>query len=212
MPAARTPAPTPSAEQTAEGAARRALILDVAADLFARQGFAATTLLDVAHAADLKKASVYHYFASKDSILLAVLTEGIDELLTAAAEAARTADPVQRLDALLRAHLRNFDRKLAHVIVFLTERRALQRELADSPEAREYLAKRRAYDKLFVDCIRAGQRSGLFRRGDPTVLAYGVLGMLNWMVQWYDPAGRLSMDGIGTTLRACALAAVAAPG
>jgi AcrR family transcriptional regulator len=187
------------------------LILDVAADLFARRGFAATTLLDVAHAADLKKASVYHYFPSKDALLLAVLEDGIDDLLSSATSAARTPDPVDRLDALLAVNLQNFERKLAHVIVFLLERRTLALDLADSPQARDYVAKRRAYDTLFVGCVRAGQRSGVFRRGDPTVLAYGILGMLNWLVQWYDPAGRLPMDRIGSTLRSCALAAVANP-
>ena len=211
MPANRTSLPSLPAESTAEGAARRALILDVAAELFARQGFNSTTLRDVAHAAALKKASVYHYFSSKDAILLAVLAEGIDELLSGAMEAARTSDPVDRLDALLAVHLRNFEAKLAHVIVFLMERRTLEHELADSPEVRNYINKRRTYDKVFVDCVRAGQRSGVFRRGDPVVLAYGILGMLNWMVQWYDPAGRLTMDRISSTLRSCALAAVAMP-
>lgn len=186
----------------------RQKILDVAADLFATQGFKATTLSDVARAAKLKKATLYHYFPSKNAIFLAVLTEGIDQLRESSTEAVAIADPVQRLDALLAAHLRNFEHKLAHVVVFLLERRVILREIA-ATDTEPYLVKRRAYDRLFVDCIRDGQASGAFRDGDPVVLAFGLLGMLNWMVQWYDPNGRLTMEQIGETLRSCANAAVA---
>jgi TetR/AcrR family transcriptional regulator, cholesterol catabolism regulator len=93
-------------------------------------------------------------------------------------------------------------------VVFLLERRVILREIA-ATDTEPYLAKRRAYDRLFVDCIRDGQASGAFRDGDPVVLAFGLLGMLNWMVQWYDPNGRLTMEQIGETLRSCANAAVA---
>jgi TetR/AcrR family transcriptional regulator, cholesterol catabolism regulator len=187
---------------------RRQKILDVAADLFARRGFEATTLSDVARAAELKKATLYHYFPSKNAILLAVLAEGIDQLLENSAEAVAIADPLRRLDALLAAHLRNFEHKLAHVVVFLLERRVIVRDIA-AIDTEPYLVKRRAYDRLFVDCIRDGQASGVFRDGDPVVLAFGLLGMLNWMVQWYDPNGRLTMEQIGKMLRSCANAAVA---
>jgi AcrR family transcriptional regulator len=196
-------------EPASEGPARRSELLAVAADLFAAQGFEATTLVDIAKASGLKKASLYHYFSSKQSMLVAVLAEGIDELLGTAASAVTIENPAERLDALLRAHLQNFEHKLAHVSVFLLERRVMEREPANSRDAKRYLKQRRAYDQMFVDCIRDGQASGDFRDGDPVVLAYGLLGMLNWMVQWYQPRGRLSMDEIGAVLRDCAHAAVA---
>jgi AcrR family transcriptional regulator len=186
---------------------RRQEILDVAADLFATHGFEATTLIDVARSAHLKKASLYHYFPSKNAIFLAVLAEGIDDLLENSREAVAIAEPAQRLDALLAAHLRNFEHKLAHVVVFLLDRRAILRELPAS-DTNEYLVKRRAYDRLFVDCILDGQAAGVFRDGDPVVLAFGLLGMLNWMVQWYDPNGHLTMEEIGDMLRSCANAAI----
>jgi AcrR family transcriptional regulator len=186
---------------------RRQEILDIAADLFATHGFEATTVTDVARSANLKKASLYHYFPSKNAIFLAVLAEGIDDLLENSRQAVGIADPVERLDALLAAHLRNFEHKLAHVVVFLLDRRAILRELPAS-DTDDYLVKRRAYDRLFVDCILDGQAAGVFRDGDPVVLAFGLLGMLNWMVQWYDPDGRLTMEEIGDMLRSCANAAI----
>jgi TetR/AcrR family transcriptional regulator, cholesterol catabolism regulator len=196
---------------TAEGDARRQLVLDKAALLFAEHGFENTTLSDIAEAADLRKPSVYHYFPSKHSILLAVLTEGMDEIWRSANEAAQIDDLTERFQALFDAHLHNFQRRLAHVVVFLLEQRRLGPDIRDDPDAKAYMDQRRAYDHLFIDCIRQGQRVGLFRRGDPAVLAYGILGMVNWMVQWYDPNGRLSMDEIGAILRGCAISAVLKP-
>jgi hypothetical protein len=114
-------------------------------------------------------------------------------------------DPVDRLALLLRAHSRNFDRKLPHVKVFLLEARAL-----DAPERQKYLDRRREYEQIIIDLIQEGQDAGVFRSGDPTILAYGVLGMFNWMVQWYDPEGRTSAEEIGELLVEAAIGAVRA--
>src|SRR5258705_8765499 len=122
-------------DKTPEGASRRRQVLAVSAQLFASKGSTETSLADIAQAADLKEASLYHYYTSKHAILLAVLTEGIDELMHNAAAAASIADPIERLDALLAAHARNFEQKLPHVVVFLLERRIIQREIGDTAEA-----------------------------------------------------------------------------
>jgi hypothetical protein len=91
------------------------------------------------------------------------------------------------------------------VKVFLLEARAL-----DPPERQKYLDRRREYEQLIIDSIQEGQEQGVFRTGDPTILAYGVLGMFNWMVQWYDPNGRTSAEQIGELLVESAIGAVRA--
>jgi AcrR family transcriptional regulator len=199
-------------DTTAEGELRRRQLLDSAAQLFAAQGFENTTMQDIARRARLKKASVYHYFPSKHSILLEVLADGMSQLWEEGRRAAQIPDPVQRLDALLAAHLSNFSQKLPHVVVFLLERHALELNNNSEPQAVDYLAQRRAYDHLFSDAIRDGQEAGIFRPGNPVLLSYAVLGMVNWMVQWYREDGPMSLDEIGTAFRQCALAAVLAPG
>jgi TetR/AcrR family transcriptional regulator, cholesterol catabolism regulator len=196
---------------TAEGDARRQLVLNKAAVLFAEQGFENTTISDIAEAADLRKPSLYHYFPSKRDILLAVLNEGMTEILISASAAAQVEDLQERFSALFNAHLENFERKLAHVVFFLEEQRRLTPDIADQPEGQAYMDQRRQYDHLFIDCIRAGQDVGVFRDGDASVLAYGILGMVNWMVQWYDPAGRLNMKEIGAILHDSAMAAIRKP-
>jgi AcrR family transcriptional regulator len=193
---------------TAGGDARRQLVLQEAVELFAQKGYENTTISDIARATGLRKPSLYHYFPSKQSIFLAVLSEGMDEIWANAREATQLDDLRERFSALFQAHLHNFRHRLPHVVVFLFEQRRLTSEIGDEPTAKTYMEQRRAYDHLFIDCIRQGQEAGIFRQGDPSVLAYGILGMANWMVQWYKPEGRLTTDDIGAILHECAVAAI----
>jgi AcrR family transcriptional regulator len=193
---------------TIEGERKRREVLDCAARLFATQGFDNTSINDIAAMANLKKPSLYHYFPSKQSLLVAILTDGMDQLWADASAAAAIKDPVARLDALLTSHLHNFGQKLNHVAVFLLERRVIERFEAEGEETRAYLERRRAYDQLFVDAIRAGQRKRVFRADDPVVMSYAILGMVNWMVQWYRADGALGLEEISAILRRSALSAV----
>jgi AcrR family transcriptional regulator len=181
---------------------RRRHILDAAAELFASQGFDRTSVADVAQACGLEKPSLYHYFPSKKSILSGVLALGIDDLIFEAQAILDSGieDPMDRLYQLLLGHSRNFDKKIAHVKTFLLESRALE------PAERErYLARRREYEHMIIEVISEAQRLGRVREGDPVILAYGVLGMFNWMVQWYNPARGVSTEEIGALLARLAI-------
>jgi TetR/AcrR family transcriptional regulator, cholesterol catabolism regulator len=205
--AAPTPAPVSDGrdEELAmtERNPRRREVLDCAVKLFAEKGFDGTSINDIAAMTTLKKPSLYHYFPSKQSILAAALEDGMAELWPVAQAAAQITDPADRICALLAAHLSNIRRRLPHIIVFLLERTKLDPSLA-SP----YLEQRRQYDAFYIQAIRDGQEQGLFRVDDPVVLAYAVLGMVNWMVQWYDPEGRLPLEDVTNILQRCALGAI----
>ena len=61
----------------AGGGARRQQLLQVATDLFVRKGFAAPSMSAIAETAGLQKASLYHHFCSKETLLLEAVTRGI---------------------------------------------------------------------------------------------------------------------------------------
>jgi AcrR family transcriptional regulator len=84
------------------GAAPRAEILDAAAELFARQGLAATTTRQIAERVGMRQASLYYYFAGKDDILLELLTQSVRPSLQVAAtlESRCADDPASGLYAL----------------------------------------------------------------------------------------------------------------
>src|ERR1700752_1937818 len=87
----------------------RQKILDAAALLFRRHGYASVTLKDIAARADMQAGSLYYHFDTKEELVEAVLAVGVDHAHAATREAVRVlgpgADPLARLRAAIAAHL-----------------------------------------------------------------------------------------------------------
>ena len=120
---------------------RYSAILDAACDVFARRGYHVATIRDVARAADLSLAGLYHYVGGKDELLFLVLDRALDTMLAGLDVAlARARTPETRLLALIRAHL-EFGFTHAQAL------RVINRDwdLLPEPHHSEIAAKRRAY-------------------------------------------------------------------
>lgn len=93
---------------TATGTTQRQRILDIALALMAQRGVDGTSMRDLASAAGLNVASLYHYFPSKRELLVAVLEErGFISDLTSPSSASLTRDPADALADLLDDVLRS---------------------------------------------------------------------------------------------------------
>jgi AcrR family transcriptional regulator len=85
---------------------RREVIMERAADLFAKQGVAATTVREIAEAVGILSGSLYHHFASKDAIVDAIVSSFMDDLVTRySAVLASGTDPASRLRGLVLASI-----------------------------------------------------------------------------------------------------------
>lgn len=82
------------------------LIIEVASEQFATQGYAATKMIDIATAADMPKANVFYYFSSKDKLYYAVLQTVTQPLLEASRPIEQLSDPVEALSQYIEAKLR----------------------------------------------------------------------------------------------------------
>jgi TetR/AcrR family transcriptional regulator len=82
------------------------LIIEVAGDLFAHKGFAATKMVDIANAAQVAKANVFYYFSSKEKLYYAVLETVTQPLLEASKPIEELDDPVEALTQYIHAKLR----------------------------------------------------------------------------------------------------------
>jgi AcrR family transcriptional regulator len=175
-----------------ETGSRRREIDAVASGLFHENGYAATSVRDIAKALDIQAASMYAHVASKEDVLWSI----VDRAATAferAADAAETEslDPVDRLAALVEAHIEVITADPERSSVFVTEWRHL------SGDRRAAIAERRdAYESRFRAAIADGMAVGAFRSTDPALAAAFVLTALNGVAAWYRPAGRLSPDRI----------------
>jgi AcrR family transcriptional regulator len=177
-----------------ETGARRREIDDVASELFHANGYAATSVRDIARALDIQGASLYAHVASKEDLLWSI----VDRAATAFEQAAERAleettsdDPVERLAAIVEAHVEVVTADPERASVFVTEWRHL------SPERRSAIGARRdEYESRFRSVIAEGMAIGAFAAVDPTLAATFLLTALNGIATWYRPDGRLSADRI----------------
>ena len=157
---------------------KRRLILDAAIRVFARQGFHATRVSDIADEAGVAYGLVYHYFSSKDEVLNELFIERWSLLLAAIEEADRTgADPRQKLGAVARFIFDSYrhDPELMKVIIVEVTRAANSFGRTHLPEIRT------AYDSI-ARIVAEGQERGAFRRDIDPVFAsmsfYGAIEQL----------------------------------
>ena len=177
-----------------ESGARRREIDDVASELFHANGYAATSVRDIARALDIQGASLYAHVASKEDVLWSIV-DGAATAFEAKADEAiadtATSDPVERLAALVEAHVDVVTADPERASVFVTEWRHL------SAGRRAAIAQRRdAYEARFRAVIEDGTAVGAFRPTDTALAATFILTALNGIATWYRPDGRLSADRI----------------
>ena len=177
-----------------ESGARRREIDEVASELFHANGYAATSVRDIAKALDIQGASLYAHVASKEDLLWSIVASAATAFEAKANEAvAETtdADPVERLAALVEAHVDVVTADPERASVFVTEWRHL------SGSRRAAIAQRRdAYEARFRAVIEDGTAVGAFRATDSALAATFILTALNGIATWYRPDGRLSADRI----------------
>jgi AcrR family transcriptional regulator len=177
-----------------ETGARRREIDEVASELFRANGYAATSVRDIARALDIQGASLYAHVASKEDVLWSIVDRAAADFEVAADRAtAETAsgDAVERLAGLVEAHVEVVTADPERSSVFVTEWRHL------SPDRRAAVAARRdAYEARFRTVIDDGVAVGAFRATDPAIAATFILTALNGIATWYRPDGRLSPDRI----------------
>lgn len=175
--------------------ARRDLILRAAARMFRERGFTETGMRDIADAADLSPANLYHYFHGKEEILFYCQDRTLDRMLAAIAAARRSPGPAAgRLHGVLATHLRTLldevEGATAHLHV----------EALSPPLRARIVRKRDRYERALRRLVADGVVAGEFVRTDPAMVTRAMLGALNSTVTWYRRDGAQSAGTIGDTI------------
>ncbi len=167
-------------------------ILQVATRLLSERGYAATNLDNIAEVLDLSKASLYHYFPSKEHLILSCLDRiGSETRKHLAAAADTSLSPPLRLHAAVRAQVLVLTRdESAGASLFL-------QDLGLPEAARQRLrALVDQHDRLFRSIIDEGMRSGEFRVADPRVARLLMHGAVNFIPSWYQNTRRMSPENL----------------
>lgn len=174
--------------QAADYEQRREAIVVRAARLFAKRGFASTSVADLAAACETSKSLMYHYYPSKEDILYAVMASHIDQLVQDVADVNEAAsDAESRLRMLVHAFM-------DHYVGAADRQKVLLNELDSLPAENRatIVAKQRTIIDAVTKLLVALDSS---LAGDPArarVQAMLLFGMINWTHTWFDPSGPTS--------------------
>lgn len=189
---------------------KRERILDAAIGVFARSGFHAARVSDVAKAAGVADGTIYLYFDSKEALLLSILESRVERLLTVMRERIPAeTNAASRLRSVIELQLGLLDgeKDLAEVVTMI---------LRQSPELMKERAapKFSSYLEAISDIISAGQKDGSFRADvSPNLVARAVFGALDGLaLTWaLGKADRGGLTGVATQIAELFLGGLAAP-
>jgi TetR/AcrR family transcriptional regulator, cholesterol catabolism regulator len=165
-------------------------ICRVAARVFYEKGYDGASMQDIAQAVGLTKAGLYHHVGSKDRLLFEIMNYGMDILDEAVLDKIKgIEDPYERLRQTIAGHIDLVVRaRDLEITVILHENRSLKGALRKKINARK-----KAYIHYLEDLIaQVQERSGREPLIAPALAAFNLLGIINWLYQWYRPEGAIS--------------------
>jgi len=173
---------------------RRDEIVAGAAELFARNGIAATTVRDIGDAVGMLSGSLYHYFRSKEEIVDAIISSYLDDLrLRYRAVLTGVDDPIEQLRALIHASFHSVAEYPAACEIY-------QKDFSYLTQLPRFAYMKRTASqtqKIWMDTIQAGIDQGLFVKDLDPVIVYRFIRDAIWMsVRWLRVSGRYSIDEV----------------
>ncbi len=171
---------------------RRQEIVYASAREFARSGYDNTTMQDLAASMGLATGALYHYFGSKEQLLIEICDQLMEPLLKRARELMASADPpAQQLRSLVRLWVVNVVDYRDHMLVFQQVRHVIE----SGAQWRGVRESRKTFERLVQSALERAGVSG--RAGaDGRLALVALLGMVNHTAQWYRLRGRLRPEEI----------------
>lgn len=171
-------------------------IIAAAAELFARNGFGATSLDEIAEMLGASKASLYYHIKNKEEILRLIFLT----VLTVSEEPLRNIvesdlSPKEKLCRAIEHQTAVAADRSPAMTVFYREQPHLTGSFAG-----EIILRKKVYERYFERIIEEGQSAGLFLPDvDAKIVIFGLLGMCNWLSQWYKTGGQYTPREIAET-------------
>jgi AcrR family transcriptional regulator len=183
-------------------------LLTVAVAVFNERGYDATSMEDLAARLGITKSAIYHHVPSKVELLRLALDRALDGLFAVTEKpGANTGPAIDRLEYIVRGSVRVLTSELPFVTLLLRVR-------GNSPVELAALQRRRKFDRIVTDLVRAAAAQGDVRPDvDPAVTSRLLFGTVNSLTEWYRPNRTLdataladalvavSFDGLRTTSR-----------
>jgi AcrR family transcriptional regulator len=174
-------------EAESKSALTRARILDAAAQVLSKNGYAGLRLTDVAAEAEIQAPAIYYYYGSRDELIEEVMWAGIADVREHVAAALSALPdgtaPLEKLLVAAEAHLR-------HTLEISHYTTASIRNAGQVPQTirKRQIREEERYGEIWRRLINDLARQGSLRPElDLYIAQMLVLGALNWTVEWWDP-------------------------
>lgn len=169
----------------------KAQILKIASYIFYRDGYEKGSLNAVARKVGISKAAIYYHFKNKEEILYNIIIDDIDRLIFDLGEISkRKDDPIRELKEMVDVQVSYMSQKINAKIVF-EDGNFL------SKKYQEILRKRqKEIVKIYKNKLKEIASVRKLKDINITVAKFSVLGIINWLYQWYNPKGKMSMEKI----------------
>ena len=167
-------------------------LIQKAIELFAARGFKGTSIRDLGKAVDMSISNIYHYFGSKEGLLLAILDRSSKLILENLQQVSDLSlNPLQRFKAILEVHIKLSEKfKKENKLFFMDEEHL-------SPEGLEINKKtQRAILDIYLKELAALREAGVLRSRSLRVTAFNILGVINWKLRWYRWDGQMSQEDV----------------
>lgn len=163
---------------------RKQKIIDTAAALFHKKGYKSTTLDDVSKELGITKAALYHYVSNKEKLLSIIYIQALENIFKNTYKiSGKELPPDEKLRLIIRNHIKGIIIKsISMFSVFFTEENQLPER-----EFKKIREEKKKYNLILEKIIEEGISKGLFRKVDPKLQAFCIIGMCNWIYKWYNP-------------------------
>ena len=169
-------------------------ILRTSAQIFAEKSYHSTSMRDISRATKVSLAGLYHYCKSKEELLFLIQDNCFGRVLERLEERLQgVRDPQQKLRILIENHLAFFAANMAEMKVLSHEADSLGGDLH-----LQVAGKKEKYTKLARRILAEVQqrKPKSENRIDLTVATYALFGMMNWIYNWYNPRGKISVANL----------------
>jgi TetR/AcrR family transcriptional regulator len=184
---------------------KRVEILKTAAAAFRRRGYHGASVDEISSALQMTKGNLYYYFRNKEEILYACHDYSLNLILG-------VMDEIRQQEIPPDEKLRKLIEAFVHLIIDELHSTALTLDLqALSPALlKKVISRRDRFDRGLRAIIQEGIDEGIFAPVDTKLVAFAIMGAVNWIPKWFDPQGAASSAQIGQTFSEYLLAGLRA--
>lgn len=166
-------------------------VIEAALKLFARHGYAAVSMRQIAREVGVQAGALYNYTPDKQTLLFNLLVRHMDLALDGVREVADAGDPLSQLQAYTRFHIsHHYDHQESLFITYMELRNLEPDNFAKLEEMR------RLYEDILEQILRQGVEDGVMHVADTKVATMAIIAMLNGVNTWFRDGGRLERDEV----------------